>query len=189
MQLLTNKHVFPYTFEETVTAVWQKYPNEMSEHVKCIDILDRKYDAENKTIKTHRLITCQQKIPSWLQYLIGKELTKSRVLEISEINYKEKTFTLKSLNVTGGKVLKVFEEVTYKPDSESKNKTTFEQSAYIVGNTSFNKINSKIEDWSKSRFSFNAQRGKVGFESILQLLFGNREFEAMTVREQTLSSL
>ncbi|XBW36235.1 hypothetical protein QEN19_001816 [Hanseniaspora menglaensis] len=177
MQLLTNQHIFPYTFEETVTAVWQKYPNEMSEHVKCIDILDRKYDAEKKTIKTHRLITCQQKIPVWLQYIIGKELTKSRVLEISEINYKEKTFTLKSLNVTGGKFLKVFETVTYKPDENSVDKTVFEQSAYIVGNTNFNKINSKIEDWSKSRFDFNAQRGKMGFESILELLFGSREKE------------
>lgn len=173
MQLLTNTHTFPYTFEETVTAVWQKYPNEMSEHVKCIDILDRKYDAQNKTIKTHRLITCQQKIPTWLQYIIGKELTKSRVLEISEINYKEKTFTLKSLNVTGGKFLKVFEEVNYKPSTE--NKTLFEQSAYIVGNTGFNKVNSKIESWSKSRFDFNAQRGKLGFESILTLLFGSRD--------------
>lgn len=157
-----------------MTAVWQKYPNEMSEHVKCIDILDRKFDSENSTIRTQRLITCQQKIPSWLQYIIGKELTKSRVLEISEINYKEKTFTLKSLNITGGKFLKVFEEVTYRPDATCSTNTVFEQTAYIFGNTNFNKINSKIEDWSKTRFNFNAQRGKLGFESILELLFGTR---------------
>ncbi|GMM41991.1 hypothetical protein FOG51_03411 [Hanseniaspora uvarum] len=174
MQLLTNTHTFPYTFEETIVAVWQKYPNDMSEHVKCIDILDRKYNKEEKKITTHRLITCQQKIPTWLQYIIGKELTKSKVLEISELDYKNKQFSLKSLNITGGKFLKVYEEVVYKPNMAG-NTTEFKQNAYILGNTNFNKINSKIEDWSISRFNFNAARGKKGFESILELLFGTRE--------------
>ncbi|CAI8501637.1 hypothetical protein ACO0OL_002798 [Hanseniaspora opuntiae] len=174
MQLLTNKHTFPYTFEETIVAVWQKYPNEMSDHVKCIDILDRTYNKQEQKIITHRLITCQQKIPTWLEFIIGKELTQSRVLEISELDYKNKEFKLKSLNITGGKFLKVYEEVMYTPNKEGKN-TEFKQNAYILGNTNFNKINNKIENWSISRFNFNAARGKEGFEGILKMLFGSRE--------------
>jgi len=92
--------------------------------------------------------------------------------------------TMISQNLTWADLLSVHETVTYTPSpSDPTNHTRFEQSARI---TSFaggwQKIKDKIEGFTVERFGQNAEKGRVGFESVLEM--SRRAFADERARER-----
>lgn len=160
---------FNYPWEFVTAANWRKYPNEVSTHVVAVDVLRREFDEEHQTLKTERLITCKQPIPKWLQVFVkGAEI--SYVREISVVDRLNETLTMRSVNLTFAKLLRVYETVIYKPDlKDPLNKTVFLQQAQFSSQTGWGKLQNQIESWGVERFSQNASKGKLGFESILKL--------------------
>jgi len=76
-----------------------------------------------------------------------------------------------SYNLSWADLLSVRETVTYTPSpSEPGSRTRFEQSAQV---TSFaggwQKIRDKIEGFTVERFGQNAEKGRVGFEEVLEM--------------------
>lgn len=168
MKIFESSHSFNYPWEQVSAANWKKYPNEMSTQVVGVDVLRREVNPTTSVLKTERLITCEQPIPSWLNFLVGG-LKRSYVREISEVDPINKTLTMRSINMTMSNLLQVYEVVSYKPDPANPlNKTLFKQEAQITAYASIKKLCNKVEDWSVDRFDFNAQRGKIGFESVLR---------------------
>lgn len=173
MKLFNNTCEFPYSWEQVTQGVWRKYPNEMSSHVKSVDVLHRELVENGTILKSSRLITCKQNIPKWLGMLIGNKDGTSYVLEISEVDLKQKKFVMKSCNLTGSNFLKVMECVKYEPinNNNNNNATVFKQEAQITAYANFKSMCSKIEDWSVKRFHENALKGKQGFDNVLNILF------------------
>lgn len=173
MKIFESTHLFNYPWEQVSAANWKKYPNEMSTQVMAVDILRREVDPKTRILKTERLITCEQSIPSWLRFLVGG-MNKSYVREISEVDPINKTLIMRSINLTMNNLLQVYEVVTYKPDpNDPLNKTVFYQEAQITAYASIARICNKVEEWSVDRFDFNAKRGKIGFESVLKQVHTN----------------
>ncbi|KAH3682825.1 hypothetical protein WICPIJ_006200 [Wickerhamomyces pijperi] len=170
MRLFSNTCEFHYAWDQITTANWQKYPNEMSTHVIAVDVLRRELDPTGTILTSERLITCKQSIPKWLNTLIGgKEVTYVR--EVSVVDLNQKTLTLRSVNLTMSHLLKVYETVTYKPDSmDPDHKTVFNQEAQITAHATWSRIGDKVEEWSVERFGQNAVKGKLGFESVLSVV-------------------
>lgn len=167
MREFTSVQTFAYPWDYVSAANWRKYPNEQSKHVVGVDVLRREL-REGKLI-TERLITCKQPIPSWLQYLVGVE-DRSYVREVSIIDPKGQTLTMRSVNLTMTSLLKVRETVVYKPEAENPlTATTFTQKAQIVSSYGWSNVRSRIEGWAVDRFAQNASKGKLGFDSVLQL--------------------
>jgi len=168
MKIFSTEHLFEYSWEQVSCANWKKYPNEMSTHVVAVDVLRREVDASTGVLRTERLITCKQAIPSWLLALVGGQ-DVSYIREVSEVNPVSRTLTLRSVNLTMNHLLSVYEIVTYSPDPSRPNESTlFTQEAQITAYASFRRLCSKIEDWSVDRFGQNAALGKAGFESVLK---------------------
>ncbi|KAA8917034.1 hypothetical protein TRICI_000820 [Trichomonascus ciferrii] len=168
MKIFSNEHLFNYSWEQVSAANWKKYPNEMSTHVVAVDTLRREVDPVTGVLTSERLITCKQAIPRWILSLVGGS-DVSYVREVSQVDPKTKTLTLRSVNLTMNHLLSVYEIVTYKPDPKDPlHSTKFEQEAQITAYASFRRLCNKIEDWSVERFHQNAALGKAGFESVLQ---------------------
>lgn len=169
MKTYNSSQLFDYPWEYVTAANWRKYPNEMSTHVVGVDILRQEYIPDRDVLVTERLITCKQPIPSWLSYIVGSADT-SYVREVSVIDRNEKTLIMRSVNLTMQNLLKVRETVTYSPDLSNPNsKTKFNQVAEITSGYGWSGVRGKIEDWAVERFGQNASKGKLGFESVLQL--------------------
>jgi len=166
MKIFSSEHFFSYDWEQVSAANWKKYPNEMSTHVIGVDVLRREVSSEG-ILRTERLITCKQAIPSWVLAIVGGS-NVSYVREVSEVDLRTRTLTLRSVNLTMCKLLSVYETVQYKPDPENPNASTvFTQEAQITAYASFRRLCNKIEDWTVDRFDHNAALGRAGFESVL----------------------
>ncbi|CDK27642.1 unnamed protein product [Kuraishia capsulata CBS 1993] len=167
MKLFSSEHQFAYPWEQVTAANWLKYPNEVSTHVIGVDVLRREVDPSSGILTTERLLTCEQAIPGWLRHLVGGA-SRSYVREISLVDPKQKTLTMRSCNLTMCNLLRVHETCIYSPATDGSS-TTFTQTAEITAYASWKKICDKIEDWSVERFGQNAIKGRTGFEGVLQL--------------------
>lgn len=186
MKEFTATQYFDYPWDYVTAANWRKYPNEISTHVVAVDVLEREFDPVNQILKSERLITCKQPIPKWLKYFVGNADT-SYVREVSIVDRLGKTLTLRSVNLTMAKLLKVYETVIYKPDlSDPLNKTEFTQIAKFKSNAGWKKIEDQVESWAVDRFKQNASKGKLGFDSILKL--GMIENNPITIKLNELSN-
>lgn len=169
MKEYTSTQHFAYPWEYVTAANWRKYPNEVSTHVVAVDVLRREFDVDRQILRTERLITCKQPIPGWLKYIVGNADT-SYVREVSIIDRLGKTLTMRSVNLTLAKLLKVYETVIYSPDDfDPLHKTKFIQNARFESNSGWKSLENKVEAWGVDRFSQNASKGKLGFESVLKL--------------------
>ncbi|SCW04123.1 LAFE_0H06436g1_1 [Lachancea fermentati] len=169
MRLFENTYEFSYPWEQVTAANWKKYPNEVSTHVVAVDVLRRELHDSGKKLKSERLITVKQSVPKWLLMMVGGT-NVSYVREVSVVDLDDKTLTLRSCNLTCANLLRVYETVTYKPNPDDPMRTIFEQEAQITAYASITKLCNKIEEWSVKRFHDNAQKGKKGFDSVLQIL-------------------
>ena len=100
--------------------------------------------------------------------LTGAEV--SYVREVSEVDLRTKTVTLRSVNLTGSNIVSVQETVVYEPHPDfPESKTLFTQDAQITAYGAFTRICNAVEQFSVERFGQNAQRGRMGFEAVLEM--------------------
>ena len=182
MKIFSNKHEFEYSWEEVSVANWRKYGpwNNKSEHVIGVDTLSRHVDPATNILRTERLITCKQALPTWLKSFFGSNET-SLVYEVSYVNPREKSVTMCSQNLTWSELLSVQETVRYTA-ANAPGKTIFDQTAKVIAMCGgWQKIKNSIEEVTVDRFSKNAAKGREGFERVLAI---SREVFAEQRRQQ-----
>ena len=100
--------------------------------------------------------------------------TTSLVYETSYVDIAAKKVTMCSTNLTWSNLINVRETVVYQPDTSASSpgheRTLFNQDARITALCGgWQKIKTKIEEASVERFGENAQRGREGFEAVLEM--------------------
>ncbi|KAI9250528.1 PRELI-like family-domain-containing protein [Phascolomyces articulosus] len=168
MKLFKSVHDFQYEWSLVSAANWQKYPNEHCTHVHAVDVLDRRLDPETGVLTTERLITVNQSVPRLIMKLLGGDSNAQYVREISIIDPKKKTLTMRSQNLTMSNLLSVEEEIEYSVHPEDSNKTQFSQQATISAGSMMTRWASVLEDFSIKRFQQNAAVGREGFSKVLE---------------------
>lgn len=114
----------------------------------------------------------------------------SHVYEVSYVDPHAKKVTMCSTNLTWANTLSVRETVVYQPAATAPaSKTQFSQDAKIMALCGgWQKLRNGIEDFTVDRFRQNAQRGREGFEAVLEMsrrVFGEqKELEARRGRQQ-----
>jgi len=166
MKLFATQHLFFHPWNLVSAAHWVKYPNELTPHVVHVDYLNRSVDPETGILRTERILTCKQNFPDFILRLLGGHC-EAYVHEISEINPKTQTLTLKTKNLTMSNMITVEETCIYTPFSEDTSKTTLKQYAQITSLNGLIWLRNKIEDFCLDRFSMNAHKGKVALETVL----------------------
>ncbi|KAI9787811.1 MAG: hypothetical protein M1816_007459 [Peltula sp. TS41687] len=190
MKVFESTCTFDYPWEEVSTANWRKYCpwNDKSTHVIAVDTLSRAVDPQTGILRTERLITCRQGAPKWLSSLMGGDCT-SHVHEVCYVDPTTKKVTMHSTNLTWSKTLSVRETVVYQPSPVApESKTQFRQDATITALCGgWQKVRNRIEDFTVDRFGQNAQRGREGFEAVLEMsrrVFGEQKDQVVGGRAQ-----
>ena len=103
--------------------------------------------------------------------------------EVSYVDPASKKVTMHSTNLTWSKALSVRETVVYQPlPSSPESKTQFKQDAVITALCGgWQKVRNRIEEFTVDRFGQNAQRGREGFEAVLEMsrrVFGEQKEQA-----------
>ena len=188
MKIFSSTCTFDYSWDEVSTNVWRKYCpwNDKAQHVIAVDTLSRSVDPATGILRTERLITCRQNAPQWVITLLGGDTT-SQVFEISYVDPVAKKVIMCSTNMTWSNLLQCRETVIYQPSTADQNsKTEFKQEARIIALCGgWQKIKTKIEEASVERFRENAQRGREGFEAVLEMsrkVFGE-ERERLQIKQ------
>jgi hypothetical protein len=172
MKIFQQSTEFDYSWEEVSTSNWRKYGpwNEKTPHVIAVDTLSRTVDPDTGILRTERLISCKQSAPKWVNTLLGGADT-SLVYETSYVDPVAKKVTLCSMNMTMSDLINVRETCVYQPSTSSpENKTLMQQRAEITAFCGgWQKIRNSIEQFTVDRFQQNAQKGKEGFEMVLEM--------------------
>lgn len=169
MRVFSSQCTFDYSWEEVSTANWRKYCpwNDKTTHVIAVDTLSRHVDPETGILRTERLITCQQSAPKWLASLMGGT-DVSHVFETSYVDPANQKVTMTSHNLTFSNIISCRETVVYQPLSATK--TQFKQEAQIVALCGgWQKVKNAVEEATVTRFGENAQKGRQGFEAVLEM--------------------
>ena len=70
MKLFERSVFVPHPWSFVSFASWRKYPNDKSPQVLHVDILSRSVCPETGILRTERLITCKQNLPSIVEWVI-----------------------------------------------------------------------------------------------------------------------
>ena len=89
--------------------------------------------------------------------------------EVSEVDLANQTVTMRSMNLTACNIISINETVLYTPHPEQAGKTLFTQGAQITAYGAFSRICTAVEEWGVERFHHNAQKGRLGFEAVLEM--------------------
>ncbi|KAJ8400804.1 hypothetical protein AAFF_G00391580 [Aldrovandia affinis] len=179
MKIWTSEHIFNHPWETVTKAAMQKYPNPMNPSVFGVDVLDRGVDTQGR-LHSNRLLSTEWGIPSIVKSLIGATRTCTYIQEHSVVDPMEKTFELKSSNITFTNLVSVDERLTYRPHPQDPEKTILTQEALIsVKGVS---LSSYLEGVMASTISANAGKGREAMEWVIRRLNTEIEELAATAR-------
>lgn len=170
MKEVENKYYWEYPFGFLTFANYRKYPNQHSDHVISVDVVDRKIDTKGFII-TDRIFQLKQPVPLVLRSL-GIALPETTFfLERSVLDPTSQEYTATSYNLT----MRQFFEATESCKLTAKNGgTVYQQKASFTAFSYFSKM---IEEVAVSRFEANAAKGRDGLRSVLDSL----ELELKTI--------
>ncbi|KAJ1679788.1 Phospholipid metabolism protein [Spiromyces aspiralis] len=174
MRFFEATHKYPFEWEIVSLASFRKYPNDKTPHVQNVEVINQEVDPDTGVLKTERLIRVSQSAPRLVLKLLGGS-ESSYVLEYSEVDPKGKTLTMHSTNLTFSNLLKVGENVVYKPDLEDAGATLFVQSACLSADGALSRFSSYVEESCLKRFRDNASIGKLGLEQVLHRILNERQ--------------
>ncbi|XP_058500131.1 PRELI domain containing protein 3B-like [Solea solea] len=179
MKIWSSEHIFNHPWETVTKAAMQKYPNPMNPCVFGVDVLDRSVDTQGRLHST-RLLSTEWGLPAMAKSIIGATRTCIYVQEHSLVDPKEKTFELKSTNITFTNLISVDEKLTYKPHPQDPEKTVLTHESLIsVKGVS---LSSYLEGLMAKTISVNAGKGREAMEWVIMRLNTEIEELAATAR-------
>ena len=180
MKLYSGEHRFIHPWHLVSAANWTKYPHELTSHVTHVDYLSRTIDPKTGVLRTVRLITCQQSVPEFILRWVGAS-PEAYVYEVSEVNPKTQSLTLKAKNLTFSEMMTVQESCQYTPLSDTE--TLLKQEVQITSLNGLSYLRNKLEDVCMERFRANASKGKMALEDALKRLLMETKEAVASVRE------
>ncbi|KAG0150984.1 hypothetical protein CROQUDRAFT_72513 [Cronartium quercuum f. sp. fusiforme G11] len=176
------QHLFPFPFREVALGIWHKYPNELSEHITSVDVLNRSFLSDG-TLRTERLITIRQSAPRWIMKLVGgaeeqfvREVIFSKPAGLSGPS-SPAMILMGSINLSMSSIMICKEKIRYEPSPANPNYTIFKQIAEmeaqgrLAAGQTWQAIGKQVESWGRDRFAKNAATGREGFTGVLKNLF------------------
>ncbi|GMR37268.1 hypothetical protein PMAYCL1PPCAC_07463, partial [Pristionchus mayeri] len=184
----SNFSIFPYSFDELVSAFWDRYPNSHSGHILSEDVLEREITPD--FIRTRKLIvkdgnSILKRIPSWMS-----NMTKIRqVPTLEESIYDRHTHTLTTYtrNVSNGELFQMHERCIYKPvlpESKTIPAARLLRSAYISVNSG--RMSSVYEKVMMMGFKKKISGTNKGLTEKLEERYGMRNLHNLAQLSQKL---
>lgn len=114
---LTPIILYSHPFPQVCQAHTLRYPNPFSPHVISSDILERRWDHDQKTFHTTRLLLKRGTLPGWAPRGII-EKSETWVLEQSDLHLDLGEYHVSSRNLDHRKVMEVVEQIQFRARGE-----------------------------------------------------------------------
>jgi hypothetical protein len=122
VKFYTQNFSYDYCFPTVTLAYFLRYPNPLSKHVICTDVIDRAFDPETQRLTTTRVHLKRSKLPSAILRLLPSSFlgastsgeSQSYVLERSTVDVKEGWMMTESRNLNMTNLLSVIERQEFR---------------------------------------------------------------------------
>jgi hypothetical protein len=124
-------HKFNAPFSMVTSAFWKKFPNKYSQHVKTVDVLDRR--ISNNTLQTTRLFHVQVEPETntpWTKYVPSIFSVPLYSIEYTTVDPTTRSLYGINRNISLSSIFECKE--TFKYTAESPDTTTYTHSIHIV---------------------------------------------------------
>ncbi|GAB67818.1 MSF1-like protein, partial [Plasmodium cynomolgi strain B] len=112
------------------SAFLQKYPNNVQNHIKGIDVIERCIDTKEQTLKMRRIVHLQYFIPKLFRNLLNID-GRGVGIEDIDINLREKKLTVSTVNYTMTPLVNLTEKCVYLQKEDDDNQTHYKQTTTL----------------------------------------------------------
>ncbi|KAJ2449069.1 hypothetical protein EV183_005090 [Coemansia sp. RSA 2336] len=155
-----------YPWNTVSCAFLNRYPNPFATHVLSADTVAHRLDSQTGELHITRLLRKTNSIPRWARSIMrGND---AYILEHVVVDPENGTLVSKTRNITHTRMLKVEEKQTLVADPFNTDRTLCKNETSIVSNIGYG-LNSRIENFSLSRFSENIAKSRKGMLYVLDL--------------------
>ncbi|XP_077992613.1 PRELI domain-containing protein 1, mitochondrial-like [Glandiceps talaboti] len=182
MKYYAGSSFFKYSWDQVVTAFFQRYPNPRSKHVLTEDVLCR-YVKDNKLI-SKKLYSKTNKLPRWGEMLVPgpKQIC---IVEESIVDPVAKTLTTYTHNIGYLRsVMTVEERCEYSIDTENRKCTAVKKEAWVT--SSIYGFSHALQAFGVERFKKNTANAEKGFLHVLERLYGQDKMHDLSATERKL---
>ncbi|KAJ2727184.1 hypothetical protein GGI07_000068 [Coemansia sp. Benny D115] len=171
-----QKYSYEYSWNTVSYAFLNRYPNPFATHVLSVDTIDHRVSPETGELHITRLLRKTNSVPRWARSIMrGND---AYILEEITVDAQAGTLVSRTRNITHTRLMKVEERQHLFADAANAGHTMCRNETSIVSNIGYG-LNSKIENFSLSRFTDNLAKSRKGMLYVLDLaqrkgLFGQR---------------
>jgi len=175
----TETHRHPFTWETVASAIFQRYPNPLAEHVLSEDTLFRGVVTDEvsgrPTLYSRRFLTKTNKFPKWGEPFMPASLRRYvPLVEESRVDPATQTIVTYTRNVGLSRFMSAVERVCYKPDPENPTQTLAVKEAWIE--SGLYGIRSAVKNFGIERFKTNCHRATDGFNLVMAHLHTRQQY-------------
>ncbi|KAJ1724292.1 hypothetical protein LPJ53_001444 [Coemansia erecta] len=161
-----HRYSYDYSWSTVSYAFLTRYPNPFATHVLSVDTLDHRIDTATGDLLITRLLRKTNSVPRWARGIMrGND---AYILEEVRVNPDAGTLVSKTRNITHTRLMKVEERQFLLADKDNSSHTLCRNETSIVSNIGYG-LNSKIENFSLSRFTDNLAKSRKGMLYVLDL--------------------
>lgn len=102
------EHVWPAAFTDLALAYSNRYPSPLSKHIISQDVIERRFDSDDNTLHTRKLIHKSGKLPRWAPKGIINR-AETWVLEDTALDLSKGTLVSTTRNLDHRNVLDITE--------------------------------------------------------------------------------
>lgn len=166
MKFYSGETVFKFTWDQVVTAFWNRYPNPYSKHVLSEDVVSR--EVVGNKLFTKRLLCKSGRLPKWGERYFGG-LKYVYIIEESVVDLSSKTLTTYTRNIGKQHWMSVEEKCVYTKNPECEDSVECCRQAWI--NSGVRGLSSVVSSYGMQRFRKNLNKTIDGFNHVLKHLY------------------
>lgn len=156
------------SWEQVLTAFWQRYPNPYSTHVLTEDVIFREVTPDNLLL-SRRLLTKTNRLPRWAERIFPGNLSRFvYILEDSVVDPSSSRLTTLTWNLNHSTFMTVVERCVFYGDQEKSVWTRLTREAWITSGV-FG-LSRPIQEFGFSRFKSNQLKALKGLDFALSKL-------------------
>jgi len=164
MKIWTTEHIFNHNWDTVVQSQFRKYPNPHNTSVLGTDVYDRRVDPDTGILHSHRIITSDWKLATWVQRLIGAN-RECYAHEYSTVDPNKRLMEMKSVNLTFCSFVNMKEQMSYFPHPEDSSKTILRQETLVT--VKGVPLTDYMESIIVNTVSSNASKGKTAIDWVV----------------------
>jgi len=169
----STTHTHPYAWATVASAIFQRYPNPMADHVLSEDTLHR--ELRGHALYSRRFLTKTNRIPKWGEKWLPSNLTRFvPLVEESKVDPGSQTIVTYTRNVGLSRFMTAVERVCYKPNPSNPQETLAVKEAWIE--SGLYGLRSAVKNFGIERFKNNCHRATDGFNHVMAHLHQRQQY-------------